>query len=279
MFQEFNINCKLNTSRVNDVKTKVGISFETTTENLLRYADVIHYTYCEEKRRTSAVVIEHLKIRGFQKSKRDKHYDYILKNRNVEDLPSLIERTRLTENQINKIVSKNKKGLKPNCRFTCEINYADFVRENIANNGCVAIPILSIESITPEYVYDFTTRSENHSFVASSFVVSNCFVESPEGQSVGVVKNISIFFIEFVVGCHVEFLSVTIFKQQVTNVIADGSRRKSSATALALCPTDSKDVLFETRDGNLKQSKWEMTHFVFYKNKKKVFLRLLSGGI
>jgi len=192
MFQEFKINCKLNTSIVNEVKTKVGISFETTTENLLRYADVIHYTYCEEKRRTSAVVIEHLKIRGFQKSKRDNHYDYILQNRKIEDLPTLIEKTGLTENQINKIVSKTKKGKKPNCRFTCEINYVDFVRENIADNGCVSIPILSINSITPEYVYDFTTRSENHSFVASSFVVSNCFVESPEGQSVGVVKNIAI---------------------------------------------------------------------------------------
>jgi hypothetical protein len=80
MFQELKVHCKLNISRVNDVKTKVGISFETTTENLLRYADVIQYTYCEEKRRTSAIVIEHLKIRGFQKSIRDNHYDYILEN-------------------------------------------------------------------------------------------------------------------------------------------------------------------------------------------------------
>jgi DNA-directed RNA polymerase II subunit RPB2 len=40
-------------------------------------------------------------------------------------------------------------------------------------------------------VYDFTTRSENHSFVASSFVVSNCPAETPEGQSIGIVKSIS----------------------------------------------------------------------------------------
>jgi DNA-directed RNA polymerase beta subunit len=49
----------------------------------------------------------------------------------------------------------------------------------------------SIEEIEPELVYDFTTRSENHSFVASSFVCSNCPAETPEGQSIGIVKNIS----------------------------------------------------------------------------------------
>jgi hypothetical protein len=55
----------------------------------------------------------------------------------------------------------------------------------------VAVSIHSIVEIEPEMVYDFTTRSENHSFVASSFVVSNCPAETPEGQSIGIVKNIS----------------------------------------------------------------------------------------
>ena len=62
---------------------------------------------------------------------------------------------------------------------------------NILNNDCVSVPILSITEIEPEFVYDFTTRSDNHSFVASSFVVHNCPAETPEGQSIGIVKNIS----------------------------------------------------------------------------------------
>jgi len=62
---------------------------------------------------------------------------------------------------------------------------------NWSVNGCVSVPILSIEEIEPELVYDFTTFSDNHSFVASSFVSSNCAAETPEGQSIGVVKNIS----------------------------------------------------------------------------------------
>ena len=76
-------------------------------------------------------------------------------------------------------------------QFTTDIVYDDFIQENIADNGCVCVPIESIVEIEPELVYDFTTRSENHSFVASSFVVSNCPAETPEGHSIGIVKRIS----------------------------------------------------------------------------------------
>lgn len=48
-----------------------------------------------------------------------------------------------------------------------------------------------VVEIEPELVYDFTTRNSNHSFVASSFVVHNCPAETPEGQSIGIVKNLS----------------------------------------------------------------------------------------
>lgn len=71
------------------------------------------------------------------------------------------------------------------------IDYETYFKENNMCNGCVSVPILTIQEIEPEPVYDFTTRSENHSFVASSFVTHNCPAETPEGQSIGVVKNIS----------------------------------------------------------------------------------------
>jgi intein/homing endonuclease len=71
------------------------------------------------------------------------------------------------------------------------IDYETYLKENSLTNDCVSVPILSIEQIEPELVYDFTTRSENHSFVASSFVTHNCPAETPEGQSIGIVKNIS----------------------------------------------------------------------------------------
>ena len=172
-------------------KTKVSIIFENTSENLVRYADVIHYAYCEEKRRKSAAAIEHLKIRVFNQKERNLKYDYIINNYEHETTSILFEKTNIPKRQIQKIILNHKKGIRQSPRCSTDVIYNKFIEENLVDNGCVSVPILSILEIEPELVYDFTTRSENHSFVASGFVLSNCPSESPEGASVGIVKNIS----------------------------------------------------------------------------------------
>ena len=192
MFSEFDIQCHLRTNPVKDEpKTRVCLAFSSTVENLSRYADVINYTYCEEKRRASGSVIEHMKIRMVNKTKRDIQYKYILDNYQTESMERMIETTGISERQIYKVISKNKNGICPSPRSTTDIMYDVFINENTVNNGCISVPILSINEIEPELVYDFTTASENHSFVSQGVVTSNCSVESPEGQSIGVVKNIA----------------------------------------------------------------------------------------
>ena len=192
MFSEFNIKCHTSTVNIKDQpKTQISIAFDTGSENLARYVDIINYTYCEEKRRISAAAIEHIKIRAFNQQKRCDDYQFVLKNYGKESTQKLVEITGLSINQITKIISKNKKGLCPEPRYTSVLEYENFVRENMCDNGCACVPILSIVEVEPELVYDFTTYSENHSFVSQSFIPSNCPVETPEGQSIGVVKNIS----------------------------------------------------------------------------------------
>ena len=79
-----------------------------------------------------------------------------------------------------------------NCHQTMyDIFEAENLKEKAMLNGFFGVPVLSIVEIEPEPVYDFTTRSDNHSFVANSFVTHNCPAETPEGQSIGIVKNLS----------------------------------------------------------------------------------------
>ena len=61
----------------------------------------------------------------------------------------------------------------------------------VFNNKCEYSLIEEITEIPNELVYDFTTKSDNHSFIASSFVVSNCPVETPEGAKIGIVKSLA----------------------------------------------------------------------------------------
>ena len=191
MFKEFEINSTVQTKTVDENTYKICIVFEKTSKNLVNYSDTIQYTYCEEKRRKSAPVVEHLKIKEYNKKSREENYQYIIENNGIVSINDMINKTNLSENQIRKVISKHKKGIQQSTRFTTDIIYDQYVKENIMNNGCISVPILSIVEIEPELVYDFTTRSDNHSFVASSFVTHNCPVETPEGQSIGIVKNIS----------------------------------------------------------------------------------------
>ena len=191
MFEDFGITSNIKTLKVDEAKSKVCIVFENTSENLIKYADTITYTYCEEKRRSSAPVIEHLKIKEFNKIRRNVYNKYIIDNHENLSINELIETTNLTKNQIEKVIYKYRNNIRQTDEFSTDVIYETFVKDNIMNNGCISVPILSIHEIEPEIVYDFTTRSDNHSFVASSFITHNCPAETPEGQSIGVVKNIS----------------------------------------------------------------------------------------
>jgi DNA-directed RNA polymerase beta subunit len=83
---------------------------------------------------------------------------------------------------------------------TVEYNFSNSIPPNFLKfknkhksdvNDVVFIPILSINStLPPEKVYDFTTVSENHSFLINGMVGSNC--ETPEGQSIGIVMNLAL---------------------------------------------------------------------------------------
>jgi DNA-directed RNA polymerase beta subunit/intein/homing endonuclease len=155
MFSEFDINTKVEVrDSVEKDKKMVELVFEKTADNIVKYVDWIGYRYCEEKRRKSAPAIEYLKI---------------------------IQETFNKENYADKLSDPG---------FTCPIIYDQFNKDNILPTGDISIGIKYIKQIPNEMIYDFTTESENHSFVANSFVVSNC-VETPEGAKIGIVKSLA----------------------------------------------------------------------------------------
>lgn len=61
----------------------------------------------------------------------------------------------------------------------------------VIRNSVVSEKISEIKLVEPEYVYDFTTVSNNHSFIANGIVVHNC-VETPEHAKVGLVKHLTL---------------------------------------------------------------------------------------
>jgi DNA-directed RNA polymerase beta subunit/intein/homing endonuclease len=194
LFSEFDIGTHVAVKDSKDDSKKViEIVFQQNAENILKYVNIIGYRYCEEKRRKSASVIEHLKIRECIQNDRKSKYDImykLLKDDNNSDR-FIAEKCDLSVNQVNRIKNKLKKGIAPEPRFTCSDLYDDFIRDNIMENGKISVCIKEIKEIPNEMIYDFTTMSYNHNFVGSSFVFHNCPTETPEGSKIGIVKSLA----------------------------------------------------------------------------------------
>ena len=55
----------------------------------------------------------------------------------------------------------------------------------------IAVPIIGIDELPSEKVYDFTTVAETHTMIANGFITSNCPVETPEHAKIGLTKHLS----------------------------------------------------------------------------------------
>lgn len=81
-------------------------------------------------------------------------------------------------------------------------------------------------------VYDFTTESDYHSFIANDFVTHNCFVETPEGIKVGIVKNLSLMGNVTVMKNSMIFILKGIIMKMVDD-IEDGMKLEGSRLRLS----------------------------------------------
>ena len=99
-----------------------------------------------------------------------------------------------TENNIVLKVTNDHPLLVLNNNITNWVNAEDLKLNDILlffnNSKFDPVNIIDIKEIDPEMVYDFTTKSDNHSFIANGIISSNC-VETPEGAKIGIVKSLS----------------------------------------------------------------------------------------
>lgn len=142
------------------IVTITGRSVKATPEHPFLVFDNIEFKY---KRTDELTINDKIIFMNHENNSGERAVDveynkYILFNNNLENY--------LTFDEFNKIVT--------------------------INDDYLSVPIYSIAEIEPEPVYDFTTLSNNHNFFANGFVTHNCFIETPEGIKVGMVKNLSI---------------------------------------------------------------------------------------
>ena len=190
LFKELGIEVRLNTSPAGP-KTIHRLHFPLDYTSVANYAQTIGYRYCAEKVRESALPIEYALYRVELLKAKQQTVNTIAALRTEGHTTAYIHSQidgmsmesvrRFINNPLKECVSKSRNYMP----------YEEFLEKVSAVDGRVMIPIGEISEAAVEPVYDFTTRSDNHDFYANGILVKNCPSETPEGHSVGVVKNMS----------------------------------------------------------------------------------------
>lgn len=191
MFTEFGIK---NNVTINPIENqfKVSINFDQAIRNLENYCNIIGYRYCADKRRGSAPVIEYLKYKRYLEEQKEQDYTKIIELCKLDKKPKqIVDETGFKYEIVKRIIENYRKGFTPNASCVGIIGYDDFIRKYHITDDKMTNAILKIEEIENEPVYDFTTVSNNHSFIANGIVVHNC-AETPEHAKVGLVKHLSL---------------------------------------------------------------------------------------
>ncbi|KAJ2843711.1 DNA-dependent RNA polymerase II, partial [Coemansia erecta] len=144
------------------------VQVELSASNLVAFYERVGYRYCAHNSRRSAAPVEYLKTREYFGQQRAEKCA-----RAFELLASA--------------------SISPAAEADGFIGWDKFQKLCSAESPAfVWSPIVSIEEIEPQEVFDFNTASENHSFFANSIVSHNCPADTPEGELCGLVKNLAL---------------------------------------------------------------------------------------
>lgn len=191
LFKDLGINVSITENKENN-KIIHRIVFEQSFNSIAKYASIISYRYCTEKVRTSALYIEYAMYRD----------QLLTKKKAIADKVRVMRENKMTYQQIHEAINKviSVESIRRFCTDStkevtsrCEeyLTIPQFTQLVSQVDDKIVMPITEITYIPVEDVYDFTTESDNHDFYANGILVRNCPCETPEGHSVGVIKNMA----------------------------------------------------------------------------------------
>ena len=148
-----------------------------SNENIVDYMDTIGYRYCESKFNKGIIVTEYLKYKLSMVAIKDALKKTVIRMyKNEVTIKAISVELGLTYRQAGSIIEywrlkgDNTKTLAPRGALSLET----FLDQNPTYKNKVYLKLALKELVDDDYVADFTTVSNNHSFIANGFVTHNC---------------------------------------------------------------------------------------------------------
>lgn len=155
-----------------DEKTVVILPMSRSAESIVSYMEKIGYRYCKQKQLKLARVTCYLryKIKKWENQKKLKqmiNYDHDHGMRPKE----IMLKYAIGERTVHALFEQRESNTFPPRNI---LQIEEFLKTHWICEDYFSLPIISIISLGEETVADFTTLSENHSFIANGFVTHNC---------------------------------------------------------------------------------------------------------
>lgn len=171
--------------QVSDTRYMVKLKPVNTEENILRYMDVIGYRYATTKSTLSYQISEYLRYKHNKIREREELKKTVIDLYNGGMKPTPISRKLgIRHRLVTSILEYHR--INPNSKTLAPQNTLSFekwLEYTTVHMNCIFMPIKSITEEPPCLVGDFTTVSDNHTFVGGQgFVTHNC----------GIVKNMTV---------------------------------------------------------------------------------------
>lgn len=149
---------------------KVLLRFSNSMESIISYGDNIGYRYCDTKRKRTERIWFYMRYkRDIWTQRIELKKEINLRHSNGESPSKLAKEKNLTSRQLFSLIEqKDTETLAPRNI----LNPDDFLVD-YNGTGCF-VKIKSVKNVGVDIVADFTTKSENHSFIANGFVTHNC---------------------------------------------------------------------------------------------------------
>lgn len=174
-FNSFDIDCHLSCIPLSNNRHVLKIFFSSINENVCRYGRSIGYRYCHEKTRASNIVYEYARIRQIKYNEINQRYNQARELRKEGfSILQIAEKTCIKYTTVRRIISDDNEKPKS---IEDMVAFDTFKQLYCLDSDSITIPVKSIEECDIEEVYDFTTISSNHSFIANGFVTHNCPAE------------------------------------------------------------------------------------------------------
>jgi len=181
LYKDLGVNTKnrIAVKKAYDDMYNVELQFSSSMDSVIDYAENVGYRYCQTKTKRLEKVYFYFRYkREAWQQRLDLKKEIIERHSKGEISPALAKEKGLTVRQISGMLEQADKKTYPPRDL---LNIDDFLVKYYDDQGCF-LPVISIVPAGKDMVCDFTTVSDNHSFIANGFVTHNC----------GIVKNLAV---------------------------------------------------------------------------------------